>query len=152
MWACSPVAAAVIWAVVNELLIQPLEYTCFNHTLKLLQDDPRVTVRLGTPVSGYGQESRNRQARQRIPHRIYKDAQGTEKVLVCPIDFVANLLPVLLLNPRPMFCMLLVGETLFIELLDPPCSCSVEDLCPEHWTEGLTCNPKTFGMRQGGIE
>ena len=76
------IAAAVIWAVVNELLIQPMEYTCFNLTLKKLQDDPRVTVRLGTPVSGYGQESRNRQARQRIPHRVYKDANGTEKVQV----------------------------------------------------------------------
>lgn len=76
------IAAAVIWAVVNELLIQPMEYTCFNLTLKKLQDDPRVTVRLGTPVSGYGQDSRNRQARQRIPHRVYKDASGREKIQV----------------------------------------------------------------------
>lgn len=75
-------SAAVIWAVVNELLIQPLEYTCFNLTLKKLQDDPRVTVRLGTPVSGYGQDSRSRQQRQRIPHRVYKDVNGTEKVQV----------------------------------------------------------------------
>lgn len=75
-------AAAVIWAVVNELLIQPREYTCFNITLKKLQEDPRVTVRLGTPVSGYGQESRNRQARQRIPHRVFKDANGVEKIQV----------------------------------------------------------------------
>jgi hypothetical protein len=72
----------VIWAVVNELLIQPREYTCFNITLKKLQEDPRVTVRLGTPVSGYGQESRNRQARQRIPHRVFKDANGVEKIQV----------------------------------------------------------------------
>ena len=82
--ALSFLAAAVIWAVVNELLIQPMEYTCFNLTLKKLQDDPRVTVRLGTPVSGYGQDSRNRQARQRIPHRVYKDASGREKIQVCP--------------------------------------------------------------------
>ena len=76
------VAAAVVWAVVNELLIQPREYTCFNITLKKLQDDPRVTVRLGTPISGYGQESRNRQARQRIPHRVFKDHQGVEHTQV----------------------------------------------------------------------
>ncbi|KAL0048640.1 hypothetical protein WJX82_007500 [Trebouxia sp. C0006] len=43
-----------------------------------LRDDPRVTVRLGTPISGYGQESRNRAARQRIPHRAYNDDSGTE--------------------------------------------------------------------------
>ncbi len=72
----------MIWAVVNELLIQPREYTCFNVTLKRLQEDPRVTVRLGTPVSGYGQESRNRQARQRIPNRVFKDANGVEKIQV----------------------------------------------------------------------
>ena len=72
--------------MVNELLIQPREYTCFNITLKKLQEDPRVTVRLGTPVSGYGQESRNRQARQRIPHRVIKDASGRERIQVsyCP--------------------------------------------------------------------
>ncbi|KAL0024525.1 hypothetical protein WJX79_000831 [Trebouxia sp. C0005] len=57
---------------------QPKEYTCFNVTLDKLRDDPRVTVRLGTPISGYGQESRNRAARQRIPHRAYNDDSGTE--------------------------------------------------------------------------
>ena len=75
-------AAAVVWAVVNELLIQPREYTCFNITLEKLRNDPRVTVRLGTPISGYGQESRNRQARQRIPHRVYTDPNGVEHTQV----------------------------------------------------------------------
>lgn len=28
------VAAAVLWAAVNELLIQPVEYTCFNLALE----------------------------------------------------------------------------------------------------------------------
>lgn len=37
-----------------------------------------MTVRLGTPISGYGQESRNRAARQRIPHRAYTDSDGVE--------------------------------------------------------------------------
>ncbi len=42
------------------------------------REDPRVTVRLGTPISAYGQESRNRAARQRIPHRAYTDSDGVE--------------------------------------------------------------------------
>lgn len=69
---------ALLWTAVSSLLIQPKEYTCFNVTLDKLRDDPRVTVRLGTPISGYGQESRNRAARQRIPHRAYNDDRGTE--------------------------------------------------------------------------
>ena len=69
---------ALLWTAVSSLLIQPKEYTCFNVTLDKLRDDPRVTVRLGTPISGYGQESRNRAARQRIPHRAYNDDNGTE--------------------------------------------------------------------------
>jgi hypothetical protein len=37
-----------------------------------------VTVRLGTPISAFGQDSRNRAARQRIPHRAYTDSDGVE--------------------------------------------------------------------------
>ena len=76
-------AGAILYAAVNELLIQPKEYACFNLALEKLRDDPRVTVRLGSPISGYGTESRNRAARQRIPHRTYVDANGTEHVQVC---------------------------------------------------------------------
>ena len=155
------VAAAVLWAAVNELLIQPVEYTCYNLALEKVRKiaalgsehnthaactlmstrplpcspklilwrlsvalvscllsctrcgstilpccttqhvvtkavavfpalravadggsqvkgDPRVTVRLGTPISAYGQESRNRAARQRIPHRSWTDGSGLE--------------------------------------------------------------------------
>ncbi|KAK9795197.1 hypothetical protein WJX73_004391 [Symbiochloris irregularis] len=75
-------AAAVLWATVNELLIQPREYTCFNLALEKLREDPRVTVRLGTPISGYGADSRNRAARQRIAHRDYTDAAGVEHIQV----------------------------------------------------------------------
>jgi TIM21 len=76
------VAGAVLWAVVKELIIEPKEYTAFNMALERLRDDPRVTVRLGTPISGYGQESRNRAARQRIPNRIQVDQNGVEHVQV----------------------------------------------------------------------
>lgn len=42
----------------------------------------QVTVRIGTPVTGYGQESRNRAARQRIPNRVWTDEYGVEHVEV----------------------------------------------------------------------
>ncbi|CAL5381311.1 unnamed protein product [Camellia sinensis] len=41
-----------------------------------------VSVRIGSPVTGYGQESRNRAARQRIPNRIWNDEDGVEHVEV----------------------------------------------------------------------
>ncbi len=74
------VAGAVLWTVANELLLQPREYTAFSLALDRLRDDPRVMVALGSPVSGYGQETRNRAARQRIPHRVYTDDRGVEHV------------------------------------------------------------------------
>ncbi|KAL2347475.1 hypothetical protein Fmac_001475 [Flemingia macrophylla] len=41
-----------------------------------------VRVRIGSPITGYGQESRNRAARQRIPHRVWTDEDGAEHVEV----------------------------------------------------------------------
>lgn len=73
-------AAAVLYAALSELVFSPKEYTCFSNALKRIEDDPRVTIRLGTPLSAYGTESRNRSARQRIPHRIYNDEEGREHV------------------------------------------------------------------------
>ena len=75
-------AVAVLWAVVNELLIQPREYTAFNLSLQKLRDDPRIMVMIGTPISGYGQETHNRAARQRIPHKVYSDDRNREHVQV----------------------------------------------------------------------
>ena len=83
-------AVAVLWAVVNELLIQPREYTAFNLSLQKLRDDPRIMVMIGTPVSGYGQETHNRAARQRIPHKVYSDENGREHVQVIALLFVAQ--------------------------------------------------------------
>ncbi|KAG7668792.1 putative mitochondrial import inner membrane translocase subunit TIM21 [Nannochloris sp. 'desiccata'] len=73
-------AAAVIYAALNELIFSPKEYQCYTHTLNRIKDDPRITVRLGSPISAYGTESRNRAARQRIPHRVYNDSEGREHV------------------------------------------------------------------------
>lgn len=44
----------------------------------------QVRVRIGSPITGYGQESRNRAARQRIPHRMWTDEDGIEHVEVTP--------------------------------------------------------------------
>lgn len=75
-------AAAVVYATLNTLLFKPKEYKCYNQTVERLKDDPRVTVRLGTPLAAYGVESRNRAARQTIPHRIYNDAEGREHIQI----------------------------------------------------------------------
>lgn len=39
-------------------------------------------MRIGSPITGYGQESRNRAARQRIPNRVWTDEDGVEHVEV----------------------------------------------------------------------
>jgi hypothetical protein len=47
-----------------------------------VREDPRVTVRLGSPITGYGQEARGRAARQRISHRLRVDGAGLEHITV----------------------------------------------------------------------
>ena len=75
-------AAAVLYAAASELLGNPIEYSAFSAALERARDDPRVAVRLGSPVTGYGQEARGRAARQRIPHRLRVDEAGVEHVQV----------------------------------------------------------------------
>lgn len=41
-------------------------------------------MRIGSPITGYGQESKNRAARQRIPRKIWLDEEGVEHVEVIP--------------------------------------------------------------------
>ncbi|XP_031259640.1 probable mitochondrial import inner membrane translocase subunit TIM21 [Pistacia vera] len=76
------VAAAAAYGVFKELIFEPKEYKIFNKALKRIQDDGQVRVRIGSPITGYGQESRNRAARQRIPNRVYTDEFGIEHVEV----------------------------------------------------------------------
>ncbi|CAL0321083.1 unnamed protein product [Lupinus luteus] len=76
------VAAAAGYAVFKELIFQPKEYKIYNKALKRIQDDGQVRVRIGYPITGYGQESRNRAARQRIPNRVWTDEDGAEHVEV----------------------------------------------------------------------
>ncbi|KAG5004447.1 hypothetical protein JHK82_028461 [Glycine max] len=74
------IAAAAGYAVFKELIFQPKEYKIYNKALKRIQDDGQIRVRIGFPITGYGQESRNRAARQRIPHRVWTDEEGVEHV------------------------------------------------------------------------
>ncbi|KAL9429925.1 hypothetical protein AB3S75_025333 [Citrus x aurantiifolia] len=76
------VAGAAAYAVFKELIFEPKEYKIFNKALKRIQNDGQVRVRIGSPITGYGQESRNRAARQRIPNRVYTDEFGIEHVEV----------------------------------------------------------------------
>ncbi|KAB5569028.1 hypothetical protein DKX38_002821 [Salix brachista] len=76
------VAAAAAYAVFKELIFEPKEYKIFNKALKRIQDDSQVRVRIGSPITGYGQESRNRAARQHIPNRIFTDEDGLEHVQI----------------------------------------------------------------------
>lgn len=75
-------AAAAMFYVAKELLIEPKEYKVFNKALDRVKNDSQVTVRIGRPITGYGSESRNRAARQRIRHNITKDEDGEEHVQV----------------------------------------------------------------------
>ena len=63
-------------------MLEPKEQTVFGLALEKIKDDPRVSVRLGAPIIGYGVESRNRAARQRVRHRFYTDGAGVEHVQV----------------------------------------------------------------------
>lgn len=76
------IAAAAAYAVFKELIFQPKEYKIYGKALARVQDDSQVRVRIGSPIKGYGQESRNRAARQRISHRIWNDEDGVEHVEV----------------------------------------------------------------------
>ncbi|EPS69675.1 hypothetical protein M569_05088, partial [Genlisea aurea] len=76
------IAAAAAYGVFKELIFEPKEYKIFNRALKRVQDDGQVRVRIGTPITGYGSESRNRAARQRIPHKVWHDEDGIEHVMV----------------------------------------------------------------------
>uniref|UniRef100_A0A0D6QYG0 Mitochondrial import inner membrane translocase subunit Tim21 n=1 Tax=Araucaria cunninghamii TaxID=56994 RepID=A0A0D6QYG0_ARACU len=76
------IAAAAAYAVFKELIFEPKEYKIFGKALERVQNDSQVKVRIGSPITGYGQESRNRAARQRIPNRTWTDEDGVERVEV----------------------------------------------------------------------
>ncbi|VAH88890.1 unnamed protein product [Triticum turgidum subsp. durum] len=83
-----------LWYFENTYLLLPLflnrvyfprayrEYKIFGKALARVQSDSQVTARIGYPITGYGNESRNRAARQRIPNRVWTDEDGVEHVEV----------------------------------------------------------------------
>ncbi|GFP91099.1 probable mitochondrial import inner membrane translocase subunit tim21 [Phtheirospermum japonicum] len=76
------IAGIAAYAVFKELIIEPKEYKIFNKALNRVQNDSQVRVRIGSPVTGYGSESRNRSARQRIPNKTWTDEDGVEHIVV----------------------------------------------------------------------
>ncbi|KNA16722.1 hypothetical protein SOVF_086580 isoform B [Spinacia oleracea] len=76
------IAAAAAYGVFKELIFEPKEYKIFSKALDKIKNDGQVRVRIGSPIKGYGQESRNRAARQRIPHRVWNDEDGVEHIEV----------------------------------------------------------------------
>ena len=68
--------------VVSELFFEGKEYTVFNKSLERIQQDPRVSVRLGSPITGYGAEGRSRSARGHIRHREYYGPDGMKHMQV----------------------------------------------------------------------
>eukprot|EP00238_Polyblepharides_amylifera_P005290 CAMPEP_0196575568 /NCGR_PEP_ID=MMETSP1081-20130531/5018_1 /TAXON_ID=36882 /ORGANISM="Pyramimonas amylifera, Strain CCMP720" /LENGTH=229 /DNA_ID=CAMNT_0041893915 /DNA_START=205 /DNA_END=894 /DNA_ORIENTATION=- len=65
------IAGGAAYAVLSELFFASKEYEVFDLALARVQLDPRVNVRLGSPLTGYGSEARSRSARQHIRHREY---------------------------------------------------------------------------------
>jgi import inner membrane translocase subunit TIM21 len=76
------IAAGAVWFGARELLVTPREQRVFDAAMDKLREDVRVSVAVGTPMTGYGSESRSRSARHRIPHRVVIDERGRERVLV----------------------------------------------------------------------
>ncbi|GBF97296.1 mitochondrial import inner membrane translocase subunit-like [Raphidocelis subcapitata] len=72
--------AYFVYNLVVTLVLEPVQQQCFNAALERLRTDPRITVRLGSAITGYGQDTANRSARHVIPHQTYKDAEGREHV------------------------------------------------------------------------
>lgn len=76
------IAGLAGYGVFKELIFEPKEYKIFGKALERIQNDGQVRVRIGSPITGYGQESRNRAARQRIPSKTWTDEDGVEHVVV----------------------------------------------------------------------
>ncbi|XP_073122294.1 probable mitochondrial import inner membrane translocase subunit TIM21 isoform X2 [Henckelia pumila] len=76
------IAGAAAYGVFKELIFEPKEYKIFGKALERIQNDSQVRVRIGTPVTGYGSESRNRAARQHIPNTKWTDEDDVEHVVV----------------------------------------------------------------------
>ena len=78
----------------------------------------QVTGRIGHPITGYGQETRNRAARQRIPNKIWTDEDGVEHVEVAYTLVSAQcLLPLCRLLARVYCRQIQKGTTLLVTIV-----------------------------------
>ncbi|TVU47712.1 hypothetical protein EJB05_07319, partial [Eragrostis curvula] len=76
------IAAVAGYAVFKELIFEPKEYKIFGKALARIQSDSQIAARIGHPITGYGHETRNRAARQRITNKVWTDEDGVEHVEV----------------------------------------------------------------------
>ena len=76
------VALGAIWFSLKELILEPKEQAVFNAALKMIETDPRIAVRVGSPMTGYGGEGRSRSARRQLAHSTHVDGRGVEHVRV----------------------------------------------------------------------
>ena len=81
------IAAGSGYLLFKDLFVETLPSKVQREALERLQQDPRVMVRLGSPIKTYGSEGRNRRQRQRITHREYRQEDGT---LHCQVKFQAS--------------------------------------------------------------
>ena len=76
------VALGAIWFSLKELILEPKDQAVFNAALKIIETDPRIAVRVGSPMTGYGGEGRSRSARRQLAHSTHVDGRGVEHVRV----------------------------------------------------------------------
>ena len=76
------VALGAMWYSFKELLFEPKEQSVFAAALAKVETDPRVVVRVGTPMTSYGKEGRSRSARRQLAHTTHVDGFGREHVRV----------------------------------------------------------------------
>jgi hypothetical protein len=81
------IAAGSGYLLFKDLFVETLPSKVQREALERLQQDPRVMVRLGSPIKSYGSEGRNRRQRQRITSREYRQEDGT---LHCQVKFQAS--------------------------------------------------------------
>jgi import inner membrane translocase subunit TIM21 len=75
------VAVGALWYGIGELLFAPPAQAAFDEALLLLERDPRIAVRVGTPMTSYGNEGRSRRGRQQLAHATEVDGHGNEWII-----------------------------------------------------------------------
>jgi hypothetical protein len=77
------VALGAVWYSLKELVLESSEQTVFALAVGKAEVDPRVLVRVGTPMTAYGKEGRSRSARSRLGTCV-RLSQIQARHTVCP--------------------------------------------------------------------